>query len=126
MGNFLGIIGLLFLGFTLLGKCSSDNSSDKEVPIANDKTKQQIWIITGEDKIRSLLKDGDSAKFKGSYFKMAELEGKSIPVSCGQVNSKNSFGAYSGFQRYVAAGDYIALLEEQVSDFAVAWDKLCK
>lgn len=39
--------------------------------------------------VKDKLKDGETAKFRNQW----EL--------CGEVNAKNSFGAYTGFQRYI-------------------------
>ncbi len=87
-------------------------------------SKKIAWMDKGMDAVKSKLKDGDSAKFRNVYF----IRGtKGIPVSCGEVNSKNSFGAYSGFQRFVSGGDVrLTFLEEEVSDdFGNAWKTLC-
>ena len=53
-----------------------------------------------------------------------------MPVVCGEVNSKNGFGGYSGFQRFIAAGD-VPDMAYLASDFAAGesinsvWNKLC-
>ena len=48
-------------------------------------------------------------------------------MTCGEVNSKNSFGAYTGFQKFVSAGKpELTFLQEQVPDFEIVWDRLCK
>ena len=89
----------------------------------DDLSKQQNWIWAGKEAVRAKLKDGSSAKFQNTYFNRGK---DGVPMSCGQVNSKNSFGAYSGFQRYISAGrPDLTFLEEQVSDFHVAWNRFC-
>ena len=45
------------------------------------------------------LKDPDSAKFR--EIKINEFNGGS--VICGQINAKNSYGAYTGFKRFYAS-----------------------
>jgi hypothetical protein len=51
-----------------------------------------------EDTVKSKLKDADSAKFKWLPFISMPL-----PVYCGLVNAKNSFGGYTGYVPYLAA-----------------------
>lgn len=85
--------------------------------------KQYAWIDIGKEAIKSQLKDPDSAKFRNVAF----YSGGGIPIACGEVNAKNGFGGYGGFERFVAAGDQLAFLESQVSDgIGPVWDKYCK
>ena len=50
-------------------------------------------------KARYNLKDPDSAKFR-NLFKYVNSRG--FTVVCGEINSKNSYGAYAGFERFAA------------------------
>jgi len=90
-----------------------------------DSSKEAAWIEVGKDAVRSRLKDPQSAQFRNTFFNYATLEGKRIPVSCGQVNARNSFGGYTGFKRYVSAGEGLTFLESDVSDFENVWNTLC-
>src|SRR3546814_6748300 len=73
--------------------------------------------------LRSILKDGDSAKFRGVFFS----DGGGVPTSCGEVNAKNAFGGYRGFQRFMSAGSTeLTFIEEQVTDFGTVWAKFCR
>ena len=55
------------------------------------------WLgLMAKDKVKETLKDPKSAQFKNVMFRNV---GNS-PVICGEVNSKNSFGGYIGFQRF--------------------------
>ncbi len=54
--------------------------------------------------LKENLKDPDSAKFRNIQ-KPKKFWGKSLTIRnswlvCGEVNSKNSYGGYSGFERY--------------------------
>ncbi len=49
------------------------------------------------------------------------------PMTCGEVNYENSFGAYEGYQRFVSAGEPIfTFLEEEVADFSTVWNYYCR
>jgi len=88
-----------------------------------DRTKQERWIELSKDGIKQRLKDPDSANFKNVFF--STFEGK--PIACGQVNSKNAFGGYGGYQRFIAAGKVIGILQEEMepSEFAKSWNLMC-
>jgi hypothetical protein len=54
--------------------------------------------------VAAKMKDPDSAKFSGLKFRLATL--------CGEVNSKNSFGAYAGAERFHGVEGAISLRSE--------------
>jgi hypothetical protein len=84
--------------------------------------KEASWIEKGQSSVRSRLKDPASAQFRNSVVKRTS----GTPVVCGEVNSRNSFGGFSGFKRFVSAGrSDLTFLEEQVSDFETVWAKMC-
>jgi hypothetical protein len=98
--------------------------SGKEYFDQSMDTQKIGWMQQGMGAVRARLKDGESAKFQDVFF-VRGTDG--IPLTCGQVNSKNSFGAYGGFQRFVSGGDAkLTFLEEEVSDFANVWSRFCK
>ena len=46
---------------------------------------------------------------------------------CGQVNEKNSFGAYIGYQGFIGSGDVLVFLvnEMEAGEFVKAWNEMC-
>ena len=66
------------------------------------------------------LKDPGSAKYQDVQ---AYALGAGY-VFCGRVNSKNGFGGYTGFQRFVAGPGMVGT-EQTVSDFPVLWQQAC-
>lgn len=100
----------------------AENKKMQEEAIRDETTRQQAWIAQGQESIKKKLKDPSSAKFQNVYFSKAG----GAPVACGEVSSKNSYGGYAGFQRFVAAGDGpLAFLENEVEDFAHVWNEMC-
>lgn len=69
-----------------------------------------------KEAVLSTLKDPDSAQFQN------------IKGYCGEVNSKNSYGGYVGFKRYVSI-DGAVLLENsedvEPETFAIIWEAHC-
>ena len=109
VGVFLILIGALTATTYAVG----DTSDSREL----------LWIEKGKTAVTANLKDPDSAKFRYVYFHIGR---DNIPVACGEVNSKNSFGGYSGFQKFISAGSTDrTYLEEEVSDFPILWSSLC-
>ncbi|MEY0874768.1 hypothetical protein [Providencia manganoxydans] len=74
-------------------------------------------ISFGEKRLKSSLKDPSSANIRNSKL------GRS-GVVCGQVNAKNSFGAYTGYKNFIQIGS-TSLIDDGTKDFANEWDDLC-
>jgi hypothetical protein len=103
-----------------------DDGQSSILAMAKDKERQEIWIIKGQDAVQEKLKDPSSATFRKAFFHLAKLNGAYAPITCGQVNSKNSLGGYVGYQRYISAGKpELTFLEEEVADFNNAWKLMC-
>lgn len=60
-------------------------------------------------KIKSVLKDPDSAKFQNLEI---VTNSKSQESVCGEVNARNSFGGYTGFSKFSYTGGSAAILDE--------------
>lgn len=66
----------------------------------------------------NMLKDPESAQFRDEY-----IMGRNL---CGQVNSKNSYGAYAGFTRFISSREGFAVLEGTSPSFGPQWEMLCR
>lgn len=100
-------------------------SSSASSTAADERTKEAVWTERGKDAVRAKLKDPDSAQFRSVFFRRGP---DGVPVACGEVNSKNSFGGYGGFQKFISAGKAeLTFLEEEMADgeFAPAWNRFC-
>jgi hypothetical protein len=94
-------------------------------PDYSDPGKQAAWIRVSEDAIRAKLKDPDSAEFRNVNF----YAGGGVPMACGEVNAKNGFGGYTGFEPFVAAGSELAFLSSEMTssrEFRKVWNQFCK
>ena len=107
------VLALIF-AISLTG-CSSSQDSI----VADDAE-----IIEGaRSTLRDTLKDPSSAEFRNE--KVGFYEGRA--VVCGEVNSNNSFGGKTGFQRYVAANASAVVTEEAMDplEFETVWARIC-
>jgi hypothetical protein len=67
-----------------------------------------------ESRLRQSLKDGDSARLR--HIIVSKLDNGGM-VLCGEVYSKNGFGGYTGFKRFIASpvDDAPTLIEGETS-----------
>lgn len=79
-------------------------------------------IYTAKDHIAQMMKDPGSTEFR-NVFVSRDAEGA---VVCGEVNSKNSFGGYSGFQRFISV-DPMNIVETGMKkgEMDSLWQKFC-
>lgn len=86
-------------------------------------SQETVWIRSNQRLIAKKLKDPASAKFGNDFVSYKA----GAPVVCGTVNARNSYGAYSGADRYIGGGDTIGVfLASEVSDFDSLWHKVCR
>ncbi|MFK6125590.1 hypothetical protein Q4354_14845 [Acinetobacter baumannii] len=74
--------------------------------------------MKAQESVKALLKDPSSAEFRN------------MNGMCGEVNSKNSFGAHTGFVRFIGTPD-LTIIENETSQvdqttFNEVWSKVCK
>ncbi|NLT88982.1 MAG: hypothetical protein GXW93_14035 [Pseudomonas lactis] len=101
------------------------SESQKSHSATEKKAQHEKWfgaetIVAAQRAVRRALKDPSSALFKDVYANYTEAFGV---VACGWINSKNSFGAYTGFKRFVSSGKS-AILEGQ-DNITDAWVGAC-
>ena len=91
----------------------------------DEKRKDSMLIVLSQEAVQSKLKDEGSAEFRNiDIHKSAEAT-----VVCGEVNAKNAFGGYAGFQRFVSSGSAeLTFLEDQMKPghMDLAWDRFCR
>lgn len=80
-------------------------------------------ITVAKQAVERKLRDPSSAEYRGIRVLHSP---NSAATVCGEVNAKNAFGGYAGFERFVSGGSASAtVLEHEVSDFQVVWSSLC-
>lgn len=99
----VGIAGLLMVG------CGKKEPTEAEL--------NSFRELKAQESVMALLKDPSSAEFRN------------MNGMCGEVNSKNSFGAYTGFVRFIGTPDITVIEGEnpQVDQdtFNEVWKKMC-
>jgi hypothetical protein len=108
---------LLVLATAIQG--CGDGSSTPEWEKAR---KEAAYIDLNKDQVKERLKDPDSAQFRDVF--VSNTGG--LPVVCGEVNAKNSFGGYGGFQRFISAGTLQLVAKDMAAgEFDTSWVKFC-
>jgi len=75
---------------------------------AKNKDSNNNLVKEAKNKITENFKDPDSAKFRNvGVYKAAKGDGE-LSV-CGEVNAKNSYGAYVGYRSFVYGGGLSAI-----------------
>lgn len=89
-------------------------------------TVKEQAILAKKNLVKEFL-DPESAKFRGLIgYGMKHPDGQvQLIALCGEVNGKNSFGAYTGFKRFYSIGGMMSKIETEESPVA-AYDTTCK
>ena len=104
-----------------LVKAKADDDFDREMRDLRDQKK--LVISEGTAATKSILKDPESAVFKDVYYNKRK---DTAAAACGLVNSKNSYGGFSGFVRFASAGrPDVSFVEGSHANFDVMWKELC-
>ncbi|MDR5857932.1 hypothetical protein FZZ93_02515 [Halomonas eurihalina] len=77
-----------------------------------------------KEAVSERLRDPDSAKFRN-----LEVVGPSGSAAvCGEVNGKNGFGAYAGYEHFISEydGGLVRLESQWGESFESEWDETCR
>ena len=79
------------------------------------------FIVKSQTLVLGKLRDTSGVKWRNLYVSRSS----GARVLCGEINSKNGFGGYSGFQQFVSGG--ITFFESEVdsAEWQKVWIELC-
>ena len=105
------VIATLALSFVFATPNTSVPSPEKTAQIKAIEQQTQSRMA-----LQGTLKDSSSAEIRNHK------------GYCGEVNSKNSFGGYTGFKRFIASPAIVAIEGENIEadEFQKSWDVVCK
>ncbi|MRW86650.1 hypothetical protein GJ698_21495 [Pseudoduganella sp. FT26W] len=90
---------------------------------AAQKQQEEAATLTtlGEKYVKEKILEPNQAQFRNQFI------GKG-GAPCGEVNAKDAFGGYIGYQRYISVARDLTLLAQDVSpaEFEAQWQQLCK
>lgn len=117
MRNFQNTVVLIFVAIFIVG-CGKSQAERIKEQAANTQATQAIEMQRKADQVakaqkteqdiqliafQASLKDPDSAKIRNVHSgKVAsDLNPEGVTATCGEVNAKNGFGGYTGFEGFV-------------------------
>ncbi|MBV5305932.1 MAG: hypothetical protein J0652_04475 [Desulfobulbaceae bacterium] len=82
-------------------------------------------IVSAKRAIKNRVKDPDSVTFKDVFYSKTDKDGE---VACGRFNAKNSFGAYTGYTRFISNGKttFIEGQKDTSQPFPQLWTTICQ
>lgn len=90
---------------------------------AEQKQREEAATLTslGEKYVKEKILEPGQAQFRNQFI------GKG-GAPCGEVNAKDAFGAYIGYQRYISVARDLTLLAQDVppAQFEQQWRQLCR
>jgi hypothetical protein len=94
-------------------------ASTNKAPSKEDHSiPRQMPDFVGEQFVSPHLKDPASAHYRNITYRTRN----SLPVLCGEVNARNSFGGYTGFEYFVAMGNLVQIGGREMHDL---WNTFC-
>ena len=117
----LAVAALAFIALVFLGISSKPDV--EEAAIEQTASAQAIDVeqikLAGMAYVTDQLRDPDSARFRNVEYRE--------PFLCGEVNGKNGFGGYSGFERFITASKEATFIESSLGpgEMDAAWQKYC-
>ena len=107
------ILGFFVGSMLLMSGCESKESKQAKIDkITTDKAFEFVRNVASSD-----LVDPSSAQFRN------------VKGYCGELNSKNKFGGYVGFNRFIVLNDKEVIFEDEqnisTQVFPNAWSKIC-
>lgn len=115
---------VIVLGVLLLvGMCSGEKRNQSNNKPSNNKPTDFDYIYLTKQGLEKRLKDPESAQFRNE--RVSRSSGN--PVVCGEVNAKNGFGGFTGFEPYIGLGDLVVMDNDMAQgEFAELWNKACQ
>lgn len=90
---------------------------------AEQKQREDMALLSsqGEKYVKEKILEPSQAQFRNQFI------GKG-GAPCGEVNTKDAFGGYIGYQRYIAVARDLTLLAQDVApeEFEQSWRQLCR
>lgn len=106
---------MLGVSLTILASACSNSDSAQPDKKSSEAAKKASYIALNQERIKGRLKDPESTQFRNVFVSNTSYISDDTPMVCGEVNAKNSFGGYSGFERFVSHGS-VQLLETNMAD----------
>ncbi len=111
---------LITVVISIYGQSRQSTSVEKAT---TQQEREILWIEKNKEVVKQKLKDPGSATFEHTRV-MYIADANKTPIVCGEVNSKNSYGGYTGNKKFISAGSALFHMEGE-DGFDNVWVDLC-
>lgn len=118
----------LAIAAVVCGLSATAFAGDKTAPVGKLSAKdKQTLMKTLRKQLLNALKDPDSARFKDEFVSLSDDAENPVLSLCGTVNSKNAYGGYVGFSRYIVTMNGMLITDTGATPSATqyAWPVWC-
>jgi RNA polymerase subunit RPABC4/transcription elongation factor Spt4 len=118
---FVFIVALIGIGFLAFGRACATTSPayDAEAGVRRADADLQY---AAQEAVKAQLRDPESAKFSN----VTVVHKPGSTAVCGEVNARNGFGGYTGYQQFMASGQMAVIRTAATGDaFVRLWNKAC-
>lgn len=129
----LVVLGVILIGVITSNEGGAGSGSSNTAAPESGKLSTTSDKVVGEQvlakrKLDAKLRDPDSAEYRRVHAYQDHLKGKEFVAFCGEINVKNGFGGYTGYQRFVATMVLSVLSSEMATnkDMDQVWNRLCR
>jgi len=101
------------------------SSTSAALSPAQERDHERTWVFETQQAVRAKMRDPQSVRFRNVVFHRGV---GGVPMVCGEVNGRNGFGAYSGFQPFIASdADFGPITPTDMArgEFDKAWRQNC-
>lgn len=123
------VLGLIIFTVILgvIGAMSDDESRQaQEAPSQpKEENKAGVLLFMAQEQIKASAKDPSSVEFRNPQIHQKTKYGA---AACGEVNAKNSFGAYTGYKPFVVTEESGGIYMQGNGDskkFTEVWNEVC-
>lgn len=82
---------------------------------------EAAYVQRAQDQLVRDFKDPAAARYRN-----VTLSNRDVPTVCGEVNGKNSYGAYVGFKRFYATDTRgFSAVDDGSTQFEEVWSRVC-
>lgn len=123
--RFVLIVALVGIGFLAYARaCSTTIPGDSSFAESQrDERRMDANLqYAAEQSVRAQLRDPESAQFRN----VRVIRKPGSTAVCGEVNARNGFGGYTGYQHFMSSGDLsVVHSDETARAFLRLWNKAC-
>ena len=112
----VGIVAVILVSLSSLWKPKP--ATEAQTRAAHEQAWAANRISFAQAQIAARLKDPGSAVFRGSYVSPKN-------AVCGEVNARNGFGGYMGYQRFIVQGAEAFTADDFHGQIDDVWPKYC-